>query len=572
MSIAVLAAIVTCLMGCTSHAGAGTEHLAVTPPRGAYADYDSLYRLGRDMSVIHLNYRADSAYSVHDIERCMAWLRVAVARPFEDISPKEHFSYTLALSNLGYLWMSEKNNPEQAYNLFMRALQLVPKVDSANYIKSAVEGNLAELYMYYHDTAKALEWYRKSFRSHYPHPSADNVNMTWVELAHFAWLHGKSDSIKAEAEAYRRSPARGKGRIGEYGALLLQAHDRSAAADRTGAVRLLGRADSVLAAGKGHERYRALNRLVAANEAAKTQPSQAQAALAQAYALIRAGEMNHLLDVYYATLAALQRAQGQPDLAFRSEYAALKVRDSLFNAQRYGSMRDIQTAWEASTFDAKLRDANEQKQREAERRARATQAAIVLGVALAAIIALLIYSRRQNRQLNQANRELYRKAMQQAEPGNLKFALLSEDAKKGTPPTEDGMLTENDEPEPATPLDDAAEMAKLDIIYHKVENFMSRESGIYDPEFSIITLGEAISVPRKQVSRAINLVGCKNFSTLVAEYRIREACRRLTSDRRPPVDVVAEEVGYRSRSHFSKIFKTITGLTVTDFVKQANST
>lgn len=41
-----------------------------------------------------------------------------------------------------------------------------------------------------------------------------------------------------------------------------------------------------------------------------------------------------------------------------------------------------------------------------------------------------------------------------------------------------------------------------------------------------------------------------------------EAMRTMT------IETVAEKAGYRSRTHFSKVFKTVTGLTPAQFSKQ----
>ncbi len=77
-----------------------------------------------------------------------------------------------------------------------------------------------------------------------------------------------------------------------------------------------------------------------------------------------------------------------------------------------------------------------------------------------------------------------------------------------------------------------------------------------------------------EVSQTINDVFQKNFARVVAEYRIKEACRRI-SDREQygqlTIEAIAQSVGFRSRTSFSKVFKDFTGLTPTMYKKIADS-
>jgi len=74
------------------------------------------------------------------------------------------------------------------------------------------------------------------------------------------------------------------------------------------------------------------------------------------------------------------------------------------------------------------------------------------------------------------------------------------------------------------------------------------------------------------VSRVINEVRGCNFNALLSEYRIKEACRRLNDMAHygnQTIEAIANGVGFRSRSHFSTNFKRLTGLTPTEYQRQA---
>lgn len=121
------------------------------------------------------------------------------------------------------------------------------------------------------------------------------------------------------------------------------------------------------------------------------------------------------------------------------------------------------------------------------------------------------------------------------------------------------------------PDDDAkkAEMEEHRIIFDKVRNLIESCNEIFDPDFSLERMAEIAGMKPRLISKAVNEVTGKNFSSLIGELRIREACRMLNNldmMRTMKVEGVAEAVGYRSRTHFSKVFKDITGLTPSQFI------
>lgn len=532
--------------------GAAEQELAKLP-RGVYENYDSLHRLGEGYTMDQLLDLADSMYvTAHDPDGTMGWLRVALSRDYNRLTQPEKVQYGIALSNLGYLWLSHKNNPEQAYNLFMQALQIEDEVDKDNIIKGSCEGNLGQLYMYYHDLAKAMAWYKKSFATHFRLIDHTKINYSWVDLAHFAWLNNSLADIKAESEQYAKK-GKGKGFLGQYGPLLNQAMRSYLAKDYGQAAQLLDSANGTIKLQSDEARYHLINRLIFASTAVRAgMPKVASAALDTAYALTRRPELSDLVDQYFNVKANYHRTLGQSAAAHDCEFRALKFRDSLFNAQKYGAIRDIETAWDAAQFDAKLRAADEEREREALNRARATQTAIIVGVAAVIIVLLMGLSWRRERVFNAAKMDLYRKTV--------------ESMGAATPESQEDV-----EAMPDTPLPAAEDAELLADIYRALQRHMETETAVYNPDFSIATLSDKTGFSRQQISRAVNAVGGKNFSTFVGEYRVREACRRLMEPEgnKLLIQVLAEEVGYRSRSHFSKIFRDTTGLSVTDFAKQA---
>lgn len=66
----------------------------------------------------------------------------------------------------------------------------------------------------------------------------------------------------------------------------------------------------------------------------------------------------------------------------------------------------------------------------------------------------------------------------------------------------------------------------------------------------------------------------EKFNTLVNEYRIREACRRIADHENYGhlnLEGLSASVGFKSRTTFFNAFKSVTGLTPSEYLKRAKS-
>ena len=88
------------------------------------------------------------------------------------------------------------------------------------------------------------------------------------------------------------------------------------------------------------------------------------------------------------------------------------------------------------------------------------------------------------------------------------------------------------------------------------------------------TLAELLDIPAYALSRLLNQVIGKTFTTFVNEYRIREAQRILAADmdKQKTNFAIALESGFRSESVFYVNFKKVTGTTPSKYRKQAKAT
>lgn len=125
--------------------------------------------------------------------------------------------------------------------------------------------------------------------------------------------------------------------------------------------------------------------------------------------------------------------------------------------------------------------------------------------------------------------------------------------------------------QPQTIITDTAE---LDEVKTCILNVLDHDQAIFDVDFSLDRLADLTRIKSRQLSTIINEAFGKNFYALLREYRIREACRRLTDKERYgnlTIEAISQSVGYKSRTSLVTAFKKETGLTPSEYQKIAKS-
>lgn len=118
---------------------------------------------------------------------------------------------------------------------------------------------------------------------------------------------------------------------------------------------------------------------------------------------------------------------------------------------------------------------------------------------------------------------------------------------------------------------DLDEKEKLRIA-QSIREAMSDTDVITASDFTMEKLAAKIGCQYKHVSQVVNEVFGKNFRALLNEYRIKEACVRLSDTEsygHLTIEAIAETLGFNSRSNFIMTFKKNTGLTPSQFQKNA---
>jgi len=231
------------------------------------------------------------------------------------------------------------------------------------------------------------------------------------------------------------------------------------------------------------------------------------------------------------------RDKGDEAAAHRYQMAYLAKKDSLLNQSKLLKVNEMY-------FLNQLHEVNVQAERIAQ--SNRIWRWVVAGLALVILLigALLHFLHRKNKQLEEDRQLMYLKMQEAISMENTiqKYRNSS--------------------------LDDNS---KNDLA-ERIEQAMQDTEAICNSDFSRDTLAEMVNTTPTNVSQVLTERLDKNFSQLLSEYRIREACRRIANREQYgqlTIEAIAASVGFKSRTNFTANFKKVTGLTPSQYLREA---
>lgn len=179
------------------------------------------------------------------------------------------------------------------------------------------------------------------------------------------------------------------------------------------------------------------------------------------------------------------------------------------------------------------------------------------------IVLMLLYLLwRRYRQVQENHRQLYENNLALLAVDDERRRLLLEYAAK---------LDE----EPTKYQSHQMEEGEQSDLLHRILYVMETSEEIYDNDFSLERLTELVDATSKNyISQVLNGHYHQSFPSIVNEYRIREACRRINAPEQYghlTVEGIAQSVGFGSYPNFVTNFKRFTGLTPSAYRKQHNA-
>lgn len=205
------------------------------------------------------------------------------------------------------------------------------------------------------------------------------------------------------------------------------------------------------------------------------------------------------------------------------------------------------------------------------------QAAIFISCALALILSLLILVSFYYRRTHQAYRELVRKSQRWAgvveshsadEPAGAaeQSAEKDSEASAADNASEDAVIREE-----ATAKAHSVPEAFDRTIMRAVEHAVVNEKMFRQADLTLDMLSAATGYSRYYLSTALNRCTGVNFNTYINEQRIKEAVRLMSDPANADltVDAIAYDAGFNDRKNFYRVFKKVTGLSPTQFRRNA---
>lgn len=250
----------------------------------------------------------------------------------------------------------------------------------------------------------------------------------------------------------------------------------------------------------------------------------------------------------YKFLREIYTRKGDEDKAREAYSRLLMIQDSMLNVNKLGAINNLKfindLAAERYNSATKLAEADRQKK---------IRELIIffIGLVLVIVVPLLIVIINRHRRLQESYRDLFNQRQQ---------IIKQEEANKKL---REDKLNRSTELESESDLHPGA----LQILA-----VLDKSEEIYDPEFSLERLSELTGIRPRTLSAILNEQLHLTFRDLLNQYRVREACKKLSDSANFghfTIEAISQSVGYKSRTSLISAFKKETGLTPSEYQRQA---
>jgi YesN/AraC family two-component response regulator len=237
------------------------------------------------------------------------------------------------------------------------------------------------------------------------------------------------------------------------------------------------------------------------------------------------------------------REHGDAAKAEHFDYLKLKEKERLNEDNNMGKIKE-------NRFLNQIAQVNSDLKAESAKKRLITVFLVICSVALVIILVLLIMQVRASREQKRYVDILYRRNQQLLANNQL---LLEEHSAPD----------DTDEPTKQKPVD------LPDGIIEAIEGVMNQTDVICQSTFSMSTLCDLTGFNRNYISQAIQKKYNTNFKGLLNSYRIKEACRRMSSHDYDnlTIEAISAQLGYSSRTYFSTVFKKVVGISAAEYIK-----
>ena len=463
-----------------------------------------------------------------------------------------------ATNSIGLLYLDDFYDFSKAYSYLLQAKELAQKHHYDYFIPSIQMSMLMVDGYRYGLTTDSMDvhmvnGYKSAFSNAYKNKNWYALQNTFFDFVLHATFHGNDTIFNHEAQVIRRLPLPDTTAWLQYARLLCDGIDAWLAGDRQLSFdrfkQMFDCADR-LPPGVGPTAKIIARNYMYIWHIDSTRVDDAIAAMLLNEQEARDhNKMAHLMDAY-SSLSSLYSIKGDEKMADKYRIRYLETKDEFINGKRLANVGEAGLLFEM-----------EKKNEEAKQLAyqRKVQAWVIVGISIvAAILLLMLYwLYRKYRQVRQQQQSLYERTQQMIKASEDKRRLIAQITPatiQEKPKYENSTLTESDK----------------DSLMQQILVAMETNDDIYSENFSLDQLAQMVDAKPNHVSQVINEKYDGGFYAMLNEYRIKEACRRMNDKANYSnltIEAIAQSVGFKSRSNFSRTFKAITGLTPSAYQK-----
>lgn len=517
---------------------------------GDTVDYDRFIRDHEAIDITELKNRGNGCLDRGQNDSAMAWYRMAEARPIERLSAADKKALCAVLNNIGYCYYFNSHDYITAYSYFLKAQALADKIGFDD-MRGCLDLNFSNIHWSLRDFDATQECLLSAIPAAAEAKDYSVLVISMNNLLNVKTVLGQYDDISDMARIFRSTPLKGI-ELADYVDHLLRAYERVCQGRYAEARMDVEKARSLINTRINTSSYQDACLMMLA-EIARLEGRYSDAldihGSAEHLSKQNDGPPEDLVDNIYAR-ARVYRDMERPDLVDREMLAYYRICYENFGAKAAGVIHDLKSRMA-------IEESNEQLRNEVRHRQTIITVSVMVTIAMLIVIGLLVWVWRKNVRERQLLDALYQRALANA-------AQPDAEPTSGASQTADTCQEETAEEPPA----DTEER----LLVQRAAAMLEDSPEALQTSFTIDRLAELLGVSVRRVSQAINGIGGKNFATMLAERRVREACRRIAdvdTYGRYTLTAIAESVGFQSRTNFSSVFKRTTGLTPTEFQRAA---
>ena len=486
-----------------------------------------------------------------ETDKALACLTVITSRNYDKMDDEERKIYDYALNNAGAI-AQMRSDYLMAFSLFTKALDSAD--DSVAY---RTHNNIAGIYIYYNDYANARKHLGLAYDIGVRQQDWSSVYNTVHNILDLNWDMDSLHNSMSLIEDFRQLQIARKDSNYMFISHLGNGMESLYLNRYPEAVGHFTRAINAASDLPFKENYEVPSYMYSAKAYMKM--GDYNAALSNLRICENLSLENNALDLLITTYRYMYLCHirsGNLSAAHAAKYRYMELKDSISNANEYGKIKDMEFFYESNKYEKQLH------QLTSEKKLRGTILwAIGIGLLLTLLfLALTIF---QNKKLSENNKDLFKKNVALIKYQEYAERLELEKTKEDN----NSKIAESERYKSSCLSDEGKEM-----LLARIRRVMRTPSEFCQDDFTIDKLAMLVNSNTKYVSQVINEKLGKNFNTLLNEQRINEVCKRLVdtaNNGNKTNDAIAEEVGFKSRSHFIRTFKKVTGLTPTQYQRMA---